>query len=189
MALSTKASGEILYATEWNAAITAINAFSKTLSLTAYAAILPDTNPAAIGQTAYGDFTNHFVVPYAMFTHDGRNIERLYWISYLETGAGAVNFTAQAEAMVISNETQDAVYTLYAIRVPDGSTLDVDPPEVATLTVTHENAYVKSMSAVSAAFPITGTGDTVLWKVKRATTDDTLPGTSYLNAIKIVCGV
>jgi hypothetical protein len=189
MALPTKASGEILYATEYNAIISAVNAFAKTLTLSAYNAILSDTNAAELGQTLYADFANHNIIPYAKFTYAGRNTERLYWLSYLETGLGAANFVAQVEAFVESNSVDNAVYGLYAIRVPSGGTLDVDPPLVATLTVTHANAHVKSMSAASASFTITGTGDTIIWKVKRITTGDTWSGTSYFNAVKVTYGL
>jgi hypothetical protein len=158
------------------------------LNLMAYSGIQPTTNPAEVSLTEMA--VNAFPLPYAIFQSGAhRTVERLCWMTNIEENWDSSNITAQIMATIPSTETHDVTWLLYAVRVPSADTLAVTLPLVATITTSHVTAYKTYSSTVTSPFEITGTGNTILWELKRGTVGDTISVSAYYLNCKVLYGV
>ena len=161
---------------------------SRSLTLSAYSAIQPDTNPAVLAQTEMG--TNVFPLAHGIFQKGAsRLVERLCWITPIESNWNSSNVTAQIEWTTVNNVVTVCAWSLRAVRIPDNAAYTTAIPEVLAITDTAGGAYYKRLSAVSAPFAITGTGNTILWELRRGTASDTLDESALFIAVKILYGV
>jgi PKD repeat protein len=163
---------------------------SSPLILSPKNALEPGTNAAVLNKLN-DELTNTFPIPYAIYqAGSNRTVEALYWEEAVATGVGAGNFTARIEAMVATSETHDSLWLLYAVRVPSGGSYDVTIPLVATITLSYVTAFKKYLSTVSSVFAITGTGDTILFKLVRGSAaGDTLTIPALLTNIIVTPGI
>lgn len=190
--LGRKATGGIVAMTmgELAALIYPPEGTTRPLTLDAYNALYAETGSATPGQLDT-TLTNAFPVPYAVFQAGAyRTAEKLCWMTHMESNWDASTVTAQMECMIATDETADAIWSLYAVRVPSANTFDVTIPLVATMTVSFGTAYKPYFSAVTSAFSITGTGNTILWMLTRSdAAGDTLTISADFLACKILYGV
>jgi hypothetical protein len=158
---------------------------TRAITLSAYSAIQSSTNSAVLGQTDMG--TNAFPLPYGIFQAGAsRTVERLCWMTPIENNWDGGTVTAQIEWTTETNVTTTCAWSLRAVRIPDNAALTTAIPEVVAITDAAAGAYYKRLSAVSANFAITGTGNTILWELRRGTTSDTLVESALFLALKIL---
>jgi hypothetical protein len=154
--------------------------------LMAYDGITADANSAQLMQVDLA--TNKFPITYGIFQEGVlyQAIEKLCWETYT-TDPDANEYTATIEWTHAAAVGTDVTWTIYAVRVADGATYDVTIPLVATITDTFSGvAYAKQLSSASAQFPITGTGGTILWMLKRSdAVTDTLIGDALFKSLTI----
>lgn len=144
------------------------SATASPLILSAYNALQPGTNGVEVDQLDT-ELTNGFPVPFGIFQAEAhRTVERLCWISPVAVGVGAGSFTAQIEATIDETQTGNGILLLYAARVPSDGTYDATLELVATITCAFTTAYKKVLSATTSPFEISGTGDTILWELRRS---------------------
>jgi PKD repeat protein len=122
--------------------------------------------------------TNGVMIPYGIFQAGAnRTVESLTWDRLVDVGFGASNFTARIESTVSETETGNSIFLIYAVRIPSTGDYDTPLPLVATITSSYTAAYKKVLSATTTPFTISGTGDTILFKVVRSNAaGDTITG-------------
>lgn len=171
MTLSSKAAGEVYTAAEYNELLTLLNVLKqRPLTLWADGGIQSTANSVTWGQQELG---NGFPITYGIFqAATYRNVERLQWFSPMESNWDSGTLTARVVWTVNSTHTDTVAFTLMAVRVPDGATIGAAIPTVATLTDTEAGtAYYMHETPVSTGFSITGSGNNILWELRRSTTD------------------
>lgn len=187
MALSDKVAGNVYLASEYNELLDLLDVLKeKQLTLFADTATLSDTNSATLGQTDMA--TNVYPLSYGIFQAGAnRTVERLCWITPMEANWDSGNMTAQVLWSAAADSANAVIWSIRAVRIPDNTTLTTAIPEVCTVTDAAGGAYYTRESAVSGAFAITGTGNNILWEVKRSNAaGDTLAASALLIGIKLV---
>jgi hypothetical protein len=192
MVLSTiHAAGDIFYATELNEInydIKTLLAKTRQVSLTAYNAIVPDTNSATLAQSEMS--TNKFPLPYAIYSSVGT--QRLCWITHFEESWNSSNVTATLEATIPSHKDSTSAWVISGKRVTANTQYDVAIPSTGIITVNHgSGAYYRHMGGTEPTMLLTGSGNTVIWEIKRgiSTDGDDLSTDAHFVSCKILYGV
>ena len=187
-----RSDGQTLTAAQLNETVAEITHLtSRALTLSAYSAIQAGTNSAVLAQLDT-ELNYDFPIPYAIFTDAGAGTEKLCWLTPIESNWNGTYVTAQIELMSATTVTANSEWKLYAVRIPSGGTMDADPLQVGgDILVSHATQYYKYLSAVTSPFLITGTGNTILWELRRSPdAQDTLNGVdAWFIAVKILYGV
>jgi hypothetical protein len=189
--LSTKAAGEILYATEWNNAVSHIN--NKPISLSAISAIQPDTVGTLYGATITQSnlTTGKFPLPYAVFRDStNRTNERICWMTVLNSSYGTGNYYAQADVVFPTNQVAlSYVYLdLRAVRVNSPGSIDQTPANVIYLRpgCQGDGAMAHKTHTLSTSFTISGSGNLILWELRRSDNVlDTITGDVYFVNVNV----
>jgi hypothetical protein len=158
------------------------------LPLTPQNAIYPDLNPAGKGQL--DSATLFFPVSYGIFKPGTyRELERMCWITFVKSDFDTSKMTAQISwSGETGGEYKNCEWLLYAVRITDATYFDTALPLVATILDGSRGASTlcQAISSESSEFAVTGTGDTILWMLKRsASANDTLVGNARLHGVRI----
>ena len=162
-------------------------ALTRSLILNAYNSLSPDTNPASLDQTELP--TNAFPMPRGIFTTSGRGTEQLYWITYMDPQWDEGTVIANVEFTIPTYDAAHSViWEIYAVRVPNAGLMTTALPLLSTITVGAASApdYSRILSAETTPLTISGTGNTILWKLKRKLdAADNYAFSAWFNAIKV----
>lgn len=139
----------------------------------------PDLGELAIDQ---GELSNGINYIYGAFPDGVAN--SLLWKTNLPSEYASLTFTVQFEVTTTSASSGTVKLDLAAIRAGAG-TLNLTPAAVESVTITSTGADHTLLSIESSAFSITGTGNTVYWKLTRDSGTDTLPATARVLSVRI----
>lgn len=165
-----------------------IPANTRSFALYAYSSVVAFTNGATLFQldTQLG---NAFPVPYGIFQAGSyRTNEKLNWITHIDEDWDASTVNLSLSAMSLTATTGVAEWKIYAIRIPTAATMGASfGSAIATVTTTHANQYYIVKSAGSGT--IGGSGNHILWEVRRGTGSDTLAASIGFVSLRVEYGV
>jgi hypothetical protein len=156
---------------------------TRQFVLSADSCILGDAHPPLASQD---ELTTHkFPLPKIAFTKSGAGTEEIFFKTHFSSDFSGI-VSAYLEFEVSTAVTSVVSFLVYAQRFDDTSIYDVSLPLVATFSKTMDGSgptckYISDL----VSFSITGTGNTILWRLIRNGNGDVDTYTTTANFITI----